>query len=198
MAEITAEMVKLLREATGAGVLDSKKALEQYAGDFEQASEYLREKGLAKAAKKSDRAANEGIIGVYLHSNQKLAAIVKLNCETDFVARNDAFQQLAKELAMHVVASRPLYVAREDVPADVLDALKLEWANEIAASGKPANLVEKISEGKLTKWYEDSCLLEQPFVRNPEVTVNSLVTDAIAKLGENIKVGGFERLEIGS
>lgn len=197
MAEITAEMVRQLREATGAGVLDSKKALDEFGGDFEKASEFLREKGLAKAAKKSERSANEGIIGVYVHSNQKMAAIVKLNCETDFVARNEAFQQLARELAMHVVASRPEYVSRDTIPAADLEAKKAQFAEEIAVSGKPANLIEKISEGKLEKWYQDSCLLEQGFVRDPEKTVQSLLNDAIAKLGENIKVGGFERLEIG-
>jgi elongation factor Ts len=198
MAEITADMVKMLREATGAGVLDSKKALTEYDGDFEKASEALRERGLAKAAKKSEREANEGIIGVYVHSNQKMAAIVRLNCETDFVARNEAFQQLAKELAMHVVASRPTYVSREEIPAADLEAKKALFAEEIAASGKPANIVDKIAEGKLEKWYQDSCLLEQGFVRNPDITVQSLLTDAIAKLGENIKIGGFERLEIGA
>lgn len=197
MAEITAEMVKLLREATGAGVLDSKKALQENDGDFEKASEYLRKKGLARAAGKANREAREGIIGVYVHSNQKMASLVKLNCETDFVARNEAFQQLAKDLAMHVVAARPLYVAREDVPASVIESEKAVYAAQMENSGKPANIIEKIAEGKLEKWYEESCLLEQPFVRNPDVKIQSLLTDAIAKLGENIKIGGFERMEIG-
>lgn len=197
MAEITAEMVKQLREATGAGVLDSKKALQEHDGDFDKASEYLRKKGLAKAANKATREAREGIIGVYVHSNQKMASLVKLNCETDFVARNEAFQQLAKDLAMHVVASRPLYVAREDVPASVIEAEKAVYAAQLENSGKPANIIEKIAEGKLEKWYEESCLLEQPFVRNPDVKIQTLLNDAIAKLGENIRIGGFERMEIG-
>ena len=197
MAEITADMVKLLREATGAGILDSKNALAAHDGDFEQASEYLRKKGLAKAANKATREAKEGIIGVYVHSNQKMAGLVKLNCETDFVARNEAFQQLAKDLAMHVVASRPQYVARENVPAEVVAAEKAIYAAQMENSGKPANIIDKIAEGKMEKFYEESCLLEQGFVRDPDVKIQALLTDAIAKLGENIKIGGFERMEIG-
>lgn len=197
MAEITAEMVKRLREETNAGVLDCKKALTENNGDFAAAAAYLREKGLAKAASKASRAANEGIIGSYIHSNAKMAALVKLNCETDFVARNETFTQLARDIAMHVVASRPAFVSREEIPADVLDAKKEEFRAEAQASGKPAAVVEKIIDGKLDKWFVDVCLVDQPFVRNPDVTVQSLLTDAIAKLGENIKVGSFSRQEIG-
>ncbi len=197
MAEITAEMVKRLREETGAGVLDSKKALTAYDGDFDAAAAFLREKGLTKAASKATRAVNEGSIGVYLHSNSKMASLVKLSCETDFVARNEAFTQLARELAMHVVASRPVYVSRDDIPADVLHARKEEFRADALATGKNAELIDKIVEGKLGKWYVDVCLVDQPFVRNPDVTVQSLLSDAIAKLGENIKVGGFSRQEIG-
>lgn len=197
MAEITAEMVKRLREETNAGVLDCKKALTQYDGDFVAAAAYLREKGLVKAASKADRVANEGIIGSYIHSNAKMAALVKLNCETDFVARNESFTQLARDIAMHVVASRPAFVSRNDVPAETLDAKKQEFREEAMATGKPAAIIDKIIEGKLDKWYVDVCLVDQPFVRNPDVTVGSLVTDAIAKLGENIKVSGFSRQEIG-
>jgi elongation factor Ts len=197
MAEITAEMVKRLREETNAGVLDCKKALTDSNGDFAAAAEFLRKKGLAKAASKASRAANEGIVGAYIHSNAKMAALVKLNCETDFVARNEAFTALAREIAMHVVASRPSFVSREEIPADVLEAKKEEFRAEAAATGKPAEVVEKIIEGKLDKWYVDVCLVDQPFVRNPDVTVGSLLTDAVAKLGENIKVGSFSRQEIG-
>ncbi|MGL4649307.1 MAG: translation elongation factor Ts [Caldilineaceae bacterium] len=197
MAEITADMVKRLREETNAGVLDCKKALTENNGDFAAAAEFLRKKGLAKAASKSSRAANEGIIGSYIHSNSKMAALVRLNCETDFVARNEAFTQLARDIAMHIVASRPTYVSRELVPAEVLDAKKDEFRSEAAATGKPAEVIEKIIDGKLEKWYVDVCLVEQPYVRNPDVTVGSLLTDAIAKMGENIKVGAFSRLEIG-
>lgn len=197
MAEITAEMVKVLRAATGAGILDSKKALVENEGDFEKASAYLRKKGLAKAAGKATREAREGIIGSYIHSNQKMASIVKLNCETDFVARNEAFQQLARDVAMHIVASRPLYVARENVPADVVESEKAVYAAQMVNSGKSANIIDKIAEGKLDKWYSENCLLEQPFVKNPAMTIQGLLTDAIAKLGENIKIGGFSRQEIG-
>lgn len=197
MAEITAEMVKRLREETNAGVLDCKKALTAHNGDFVAAAAYLREKGLVKAASKTDRAANEGIIGSYIHSNSKMAALVKLNCETDFVARNEGFTQLARDIAMHVVASRPEYVSRSDIPEQTLATKKQEFREEALATGKPESVVDRIIEGKLDKWYVDVCLIDQPFVRNPDVTVGSLVTDAIAKLGENIKVGGFSRQEIG-
>lgn len=197
MAEITAGMIKQLREETGAGVLDCKKALTEYDGNFEAAAEHLRQKGLAKAAAKATRAANEGLIGYYIHTNQKMAALVKLNCETDFVARNEIFQQLARDLAMHVVASRPAYVSREDIPAAVLEQETNAYRAEAAQSGKPEQVIARIVEGKLDKWYQEVCLLEQPFVRDPEVTVQSLLTDAVAKLGENIKVASFSRQEIG-
>lgn len=197
MAEITTEMIKQLREATDAGVLDCKKALVESGGDFEKAAEYLRKKGLSKAAAKSTREAREGIIGSYIHSNSKMAGLVKLNCETDFVARNETFTQLARDIAMHVVASRPQFVARENVPADVVEKERAIYREQAAASGKPAAVLDKIVDGKLEKWYNDVCLLEQPYIRNPDVNVQSLLTDAIAKLGENIKIGGFSRLEIG-
>jgi elongation factor Ts len=197
MAEITAEMVKRLREETNAGVLDCKKALTEYDGDFAKAAEFLHKKGLAKAASKSSRAANEGYIGIYLHNNAKLAAMLKLNCETDFVARNEAFQTLAREIAMHIAASAPLYVSRDQIPEAELEAQTAIFREESAATGKPADVVEKIIAGKLDKWYVDACLLDQPFVRNPETTVQQLISEAIAKLGENIKVSGFSRLIIG-
>jgi elongation factor Ts len=197
MAEITAEMVKRLREETGAGVLDSKKALTEHGGDFEKAAEYLRKKGLAKAAGKAERAANEGIIGTYVHSNSKMAAMVKLNCETDFVARNEQFTHLAKEIAMHAAATAPLFVSREEIPAVVLEQQKATFREESAATGKPEAVVERIIEGKLDKWYNEVCLLDQPFVRNPEITIRQMLTDAVAKLGENIKVSGIARLAIG-
>lgn len=197
MAEITAGLIKQLRDETGAGVLDCKKALTEYNGDFEAAMEHLRKKGLAKAAAKAGREANEGLIGYYIHTNQKMAALVKLNCETDFVARNELFQQLARDLAMHVVASRPVYVSREDIPAAVLEQETGSFRAEMAQSGKPAQVLDRILEGKLDKWYQEVCLLEQPFVRDPEVTVQSLLTEAIRKLGENIKVTSFSRQEIG-
>ena len=197
MAEITAEMVKLLREATNAGVLDCKKALTDSNGDFEAAVEVLRKKGLATAAKKATRDANEGIIGSYIHGGSKVATLVELNCETDFVARTDQFQQLAKDLAMHITAARPQWVAREEVPAASVDKEKEIYREQMAGSNKPPQVVDKIVEGKLDKWYSEVCLLEQAFVKDPDVTIKDLLTTSIASLGENIRVRRFARLEIG-
>lgn len=197
MAEITAEMVKLLREATNAGVLDCKKALSDSNGDFDDAVEFLRKKGLASAAKKASRDANEGLIGSYIHGGSKVATLVELNCETDFVARTDEFQQLARDLAMHITAARPQWVGREDVPADAVAKEMDIYREQMATSGKPAQVVDKIVDGKLDKWYSEVCLLEQPFVKNPDVTVKDLLTNAVASLGENIKVRRFARLGIG-
>ncbi len=198
MADITAKMVQELRAATNAGILDCKKALEENAGDYDKSVEHLRKKGLAKAEKKASRDANEGIVGHYIHTNSKLASMVKLNCETDFVARTDKFQQLAREVAMHIAAANPLYVERAQVPADAIEREKEIYRAQMANSGKPAAVVEKILEGKLDKWYSEVCLLEQPFIKNPDVTIQSMLTEAIASLGENIKISGFSRLEIGS
>jgi len=198
MAEITAEMVKLLREATNAGVLDCKKALSDSNGDFDDAVEFLRKKGLASAAKKASRDANEGLIGSYIHGGSKVATLVELNCETDFVARTDEFQQLARDLAMHITAARPQWVGREDVPADAVAKEMDIYREQMATSGKPAQVVDKIVDGKLDKWYSEVCLLEQPFVKNPDVTVKDLLTNAVASLGENIKVRHFVRYEVGA
>ncbi len=196
MAEVTAEMVKRLREETNAGVLDCKRALMEHDGDFEKAAEYLRKKGLAKAVNKAERVANEGIIGTYLHNNGKMAAMIRLNCETDFVARNEQFIHLAKEIAMHAAATAPRFVSREEIPAEVLEQQTAVFREESLATGKPENVVERIIEGKLDKWFNEVCLIDQPFVRDPEITIRQLVTDAIAKLGENIKVSGVARLAI--
>lgn len=197
MAEITAQMVKELREATNAGVLDCKKALTDANGDFDAAVDILRKKGLSTAAKKSSRDTNEGIVGTYIHPGAKAAAMVLLSCETDFVARTDRFQQLARDLAMHVVASRPLYVSREDVPADAIEKEKAIYAEQSAATGKPAQVIERMVEGKLDKWLSEICLLDQPFVKNPDVTIQALLVDSVAALGENIRVSRFERLVVG-
>ena len=197
MAEISAQMVKELREATNAGVLDCKKALQEANGDFEVAVEILRKKGLSTAAKKSSRDTNEGIIGTYIHAGSKMAGMVQLNCETDFVARTDRFQQLARDIAMHVVASRPLYVTRDQVPADLVEREKAIYREQMISSGKPEQVIDKIVEGKLDKWLGEICLLDQPFVKNPDVNIQSLLTDSVAALGENIRVTRFERLAIG-
>ncbi|GIV76153.1 translation elongation factor Ts [Litorilinea aerophila] len=197
MAEITAAMVKELREATNAGVLDCKKALSEANGDFEAAVEILRKKGLSTAAKKSGRETHEGIIGSYVHAGSKVASLVELACETDFVARTEQFQQLARDLAMQVVASRPRYVSREEIPAEEIEREKAIYREQLADSGKPAEIIEKIIEGKLEKWFAEVCLLEQPFVKDPDKTVQDLLVDNIAALGENIRVNRFARLEIG-
>ncbi|GAB4561293.1 MAG: translation elongation factor Ts [Anaerolineae bacterium] len=194
---ITMDMIKELRSKTGAGVLDCRNALQETGGDFEKAVALLREKGLAVAAKKAEREAREGIIGSYVHTGSKVAALVELNCETDFVARTDEFQQLAKDLAMQVVAVNPLYVSPEDIPEDVLEQKKAEYRAQVAESGKPESVIERIVEGKLEKFYEEACLLRQPFIRDEGITVQDLITQAIAKLGENIVVRRFVRFEIG-
>jgi elongation factor Ts len=195
--EITAEMIKELRAATGAGVLDCRNALQQTGGNFDKAIELLREKGLATAAKKASRDAREGIIGSYVHTGAKVAALVELNCETDFVARTPEFQQLAKDLAMQVVAARPQYIRPEDVPIEVIEREKQLYRSQLADSGKPEHVIERIIEGKLEKFYEEVCLLRQPFIRDEGMRVQDLITQSIAKLGENIIVRRFVRYELG-
>ncbi len=197
MAEITAAMVKDLREATGAGMLDCKKALTQSEGDFDKAVEVLREKGLSAAAKKADRTANEGLIGTYVHPGSKMAGMVEVNCETDFVARTDQFQELARDLAMQVVAARPDYVSRDQVPADVIQREKEIYKAQLAESGKPESVWDRILEGKLDKWYGEVCLLEQTFIKAPDKTIKDLIVENVASLGENIQVRRFGRFEIG-
>ncbi len=197
MAEITTQMVKELREATGAGILDSKKALIQAEGDFDRAVAILREKGLAAAAKKADRAANEGLIGVYIHPGSKVAAMVEVNCETDFVARTEQFQQLARDLAMQVVASRPRWVRREEVPEEEIEKERQIYRAQLANEGKPEHIWDRIIQGKLEKWFQEVCLLEQPFIKEPDLSVKDLLVQNVASLGENIQVRRFCRLEVG-
>ena len=197
MAEITAQMVKELRQATSAGILDCKKALADTAGNFDEAVEFLRKKGLSTAAKKADRETSEGVIGNYVHAGAKVASLVKLACETDFVARTDQFQEMARDIAMHIVAARPLYVNREEVPADLVASEMAIYREQAANTGKPEAVVEKIVAGKLDKWYSEVCLLEQSFVKDPDQTIQDLLTSSIAALGENIQLEGFSRLQIG-
>lgn len=197
MAEITTQMVKELREATGAGILDSKKALIQAEGDFDKAVQILREKGLSAAAKKADREANQGLIGVYVHPGSQVAALVEVNCETDFVARTEQFQQLARDLAMQVVASRPRWVSREDVPEEEIEKEKQIYRAQLANEGKPEHIWDRIIQGKLEKWFTEVCLLEQPFIKDPDITVKDLLVQSVASLGENIQVRRFCRLEVG-
>ena len=195
---ITAQMVKELREATGAGVLDCKEALIRHDGDLEQSAAYLREKGMVAAAKRADREATEGLIGSYVHAGSKVAGLVELNCETDFVARTEQFQELAHDLAMQVVAARPLYLTKESVPAEVLDEEKANYRTEVQGSGKPERIIEQIVEGKLVKFYEENCLFEQPFIKDPSITIGELVQQKNALLGENLVVRRFVRFEVGS
>ena len=193
----SSEQIKQLREQTGAGVLDCKRALDETNGSFEKAVEILRNKGLAAAAKKADRDASEGLIGNYVHMGSKVAAIVEVNCESDFVARTEQFQTLTRALAMQIVATSPLYVRREEVPAEIADKQRAVYREELVDSDKPADIIEKIVEGKLDKYFKEICLLEQPFIKDGGVSVGDLVTDSIAKLGENIVVRRFARLEVG-
>ena len=197
MTEITAEMVKELRTATGAGVLDCKKALSEADGNFDAAVEILRKQGLSTAAKKSTRTTNEGLVGSYVHFSGKVAGMVELNCASDFVARTEQFQELAKDIAMQVVASRPMFVSREDVPEEMLVHEKSIYRDQMADSGKPADIVERIIEGKVNSWYKEVCLLEQPFLKDSDQSVQDVIVDAIASLGENIRVGQFKRIEVG-
>ena len=198
MAEITSDMIKELREKTQAGMLDCKKALQEMNGDMEKSIDYLRKKGLANAAKKMDREVTEGIVASYIHNNLKIGVLMELKCATDFVARNDDFQILGKELCMQIAAANPLYVDIQDVPASEIEREKDIYREQMKDSGKPANVVEKIIEGKLSKFYEDVCLLEQGYIKDPKVKVRDLIKEKIAIFGENIAVGKFSRFQIGS
>jgi elongation factor Ts len=189
-------MVKELREATGAGVLDCRNALQETGGDFDKAVGYLWQKGLAAAAKRADRAAKEGTIGSYVHAGSRAAALVEVNCETDFVARTDDFLTLAHDLAMQVVAARPKYLLPEDIPAEVIEAEKKTHRVQMGDSNKPEHVIDKILEGKLQKYYQEVCLMRQPFIKDEGLTVQDMVTQLAAKLGENIVVRRFVRLEV--
>ncbi len=196
MAEITAEMVKSLREATGAGIMDVKRALQEADGDAAKATAALRAAGAKVAAKKQERTAGQGLVVSYVHGDQ-LGVLVELRCETDFVARSDAFKSVAHDIAMHVAASAPQYVKPEDVPADVVEAERKVYAEQVAAEGKPAEIAGKIVEGKLAKFYSQVCLLQQPFVKDDAVTIAQVIEQLTAKVGEKVEVGGFSRLQLG-
>ena len=197
MAEISAAMVKQLREKTGAGMMDCKTALSEVGGDMEKAIEFLRKKGLATAQKRAGRAMTEGTIQSYIHMNAKLGAMVEVNCETDFVAKNDDFKSFAKNIAMHIAASNPLGITPEDVPQAVIEKEKEIYRAQALELGKPANVLDKIVEGKLKKFYQDNCLMDQPYVRNPDITVADLLNELIVKIGENISIKRFVRYQIG-
>jgi len=196
--EVSLEMIKELREKTGAGVMDAKRALLEANGDMEKAIVILREKGVVKAAKKASRIAREGVIESYIHTGSKLGVLLELNCETDFVARTDEFKNLAKELCLQIAGMNPLYISKEDVPQEVIEREKSIYKAQLEKEGnKPPHVIEKIINGKIEKFYEEVCLLEQPFVRNPEIKVKDLITEAISKLGENIVVRRFTRYVVG-
>ena len=197
MSVSTSELIKQLRERTGAGMLDCKKAIEANNGDVEKAIEELRKKGLATAAKKAGRIAAEGLVDAYIHGNGRIGVLVEVNIETDFAAQNDEFKAFVKDVAMQVAASRPEYVDRDDVPAAVLEKEKEIIRAQSLKEGKPESVVEKMLAGRLEKFYKEACLLEQPWIRDPSITIRQLVTDKIAKIGENISVRRFVRFERG-
>jgi elongation factor Ts len=193
--EISASLVKTLRESTGAGMMECKAALQEANGDIEAATTVLRKRGLAQAAKKSGRSTSEGLIGSYIHMGGKIGVLVELNCESDFVARTDKFQELAKEIAMHIAAASPTYVRREEVPADIVEREKEIYREQV--KDKPAQVIDKIVEGKLNAYYQQFCLMEQASVRDANVTIQQLVQDAIRILGENITISRFTRMKVG-
>jgi elongation factor Ts len=194
---ITAEQVRQLREKTGAGMLDCKAALTESGGDVDKAVEILRKKGLASAAKRAGRATKDGMIGHYIHLGGKVGVLVEVNCETDFVARTEDFQTLAKEIAMHIAAADPRFVRREDIPPEVLEKEREIYRAQFASSGKPPQVIEKIVDGKLGTYYAQVCLLDQPSVRDPNVTIQQMVSNAAAKTGENVTISRFVRFKLG-
>jgi len=194
---ITADMVKELRIKTNAGMMECKEALASSNGDFEKAVDYLRKKGMSAATKRSSKAAKDGTIAYYIHMGGKIGVLVELNCETDFVAKTEAFQTLAKNLAMHVAASNPIYVRPEEIPADALDREKEIYKSQLVTEKKPEKIWDKIIDGKLKKYYEEVCLLQQKFIKNTDITIETLVNEMIAKTGENIMVRRFARFQLG-
>jgi elongation factor Ts len=195
--EITAALVKKLRDATGAGMMECKAALTEAGGSLDDATTILRKRGLASATKKAGRSTNEGLIGHYIHMGGKIGVLVEVNCESDFVARTDDFQSLAREIAMHIAAANPQYVRREEVPADVIERERSIYRSQMEGQNKPAAVIDKIIEGKLGGFYEQVCLMDQPSVRDPKVTIGQLVQQAIAKMGENIAIPRFARFKLG-
>lgn len=194
---ITAEQVKELRESSGAGMMECKKALVEAEGDMDKAIKILRERGISKAAKKSERETKEGIIGTYTHPGDKLAVMVEVNCETDFVARTDDFREMVRNLAMHIAASNPLVVNREDVDSSMLEKEREVYRQQALNEGKPEKIVDKIVDGKIEKYYSEIVLMEQQYVKDPDITIKDYLTNTVAKLGENISVGRFVRYRLG-
>jgi len=195
--KITSQMVKELRDKTNAGMMDCKKALGETDGDMEKAVDLLRQKGLAVAAKRADRATSEGVVESYIHAGGKLGVMVEVGCETDFVAKTDDFKAFARDIAMHVAAVNPVAVSREDIPAELIEREKAIYVKQAQDSGKPENIIEKIVTGKIEKYISEICLMEQKFVKNPDLTVQDLLNELIAKMGENISVKRFARFQVG-
>ena len=195
MADISPSLVKELREKTNAGMMDCKRALDETAGDLAKAEELLRKKGIASAGKKASRTAKEGIIASYIHLQGKVGVLVEINCETDFVAKNEIFREFVKDITLHIAAAHPLHVSRDQVPDSLIQAERAIYAAQV--TGKPANIVDKIVDGKLEKFYGTLCLLEQAFIKNPDITVKDLVSSKIAELGENIVIRRFTRYMVG-
>ena len=194
--EVTADMVKTLRQQSGAGIMECKNALKETKGDIEEAITYLRKKGMAKADKKGDRNTGDGAIGSYIHAGGKIGVLVNLQCETDFVANTDDFQGLLRDIAMHIAAAKPRFTSRDDVTQEVLDKEREIFAYQAKESGKPDKIIDKIVDGKMSKFYDENCLLDQAFIKDGDTTIQELIKQKIAKLGENITVGGFTRFEI--
>ncbi|MDW7675723.1 MAG: translation elongation factor Ts [Bacillota bacterium] len=194
---ISASLVKELRERTGAGMMDCKKALGETDGDIDKAIDYLREKGLSAAAKKASRIAAEGIVEAYIHGAGRIGVLVEINCETDFVAKTDNYKELCRDIAMQIAASKPTYVSKEEVPADVIEKEKEILKAQAINEGKPANIAEKMVEGRIEKFYKEVCLLEQPFIKDSDKTVHQIVVEKIASIGENISIRRFARFELG-
>ncbi len=197
MSNISAADVKKLREKTGVGMMDCKKALIESDGDFEKATKYLREKGIADAQKRSGRTTKEGVVYSYIHPGNKIGVLVEINCETDFVARNETFQNFAKDIAMHIAASNPGFISREEVPDELIQAEKEVLENQAKESGKPENVIQKIVEGRIDKFYSQICLLEQPFIKDMNMSVEDYLKETIGKIGENIQIRRFARYQLG-
>ena len=197
MTQITAQSVRMLRQKTGLGMMDCKKALQETGGDSEKAIEYLRKQGLSAVEKRASRDASEGLIQAYIHQGSRLGVLLEVNCETDFVARTDDFQEFAKDIAMHIAASQPLAVDREGVPADAAERERDIFLEQAKNEGKPEHIAEKIVEGRMEKFYQENCLMEQVFVKNPDQTIGELVSEITAKIGEKITVRRFERFVLG-
>lgn len=194
---ITSQMVKDLRDKTGAGMMDCKKALSENSGDMEKAIDFLRQKGLAVAAKRAGRATSEGVIETYIHAGGKLGVMVELNCETDFVAKTDDFREFARDVAMHIAAANPVSLCREDVPADIVERERQIYVQQALDSGKPESIVEKMVTGKIDRYLSEICLLEQQFVKNPEKSIQDMLTEIIGKMGENVSIRRFVRFQVG-